>query len=75
MPVSPASFLGHGYCSSDSWFVRISTGMLNSNMDGPFYPNALGHLVTAKALCSAVCPTIATTAECEFTIQSADSKP
>jgi len=75
VPVNPASFQGHGYCSADPWFVSISSAASNFNLDGPFHPNAQGHLVTAKALFSAVCPTIATTAACQAPIPPDSNTP
>ena len=64
VPVSAASFLGHGYCSSDPWFVSITSAAWNSNLDGPFHPNVDGAKVSAKALEAASCPVIATAVDC-----------
>ncbi len=68
--VNPAAFTGHGYCSSDPWFVHINTSIWNFNLGGPFHANALGHQVSAAALFTAVCPTIATAAECQAPLPS-----
>jgi hypothetical protein len=48
-------FFGHGYCSSDPWFVGITESRLNSNPDGAFHPTVRGAHVTAVVTLEHLC--------------------
>ena len=63
--VNPDYFLGHGYCSSDSWFVRFISAVWQENKAGAFHPTKVGAAVTAKLVANASCPVLAGEDECK----------
>jgi len=64
VPVAPDYFLGHGYCATDSWFVTITSSIINLNKDGAFHPTEDGAAVTAKLVADDSCAWLVGKAEC-----------
>jgi len=58
-------FYGHGYCSSDSWFVSLATaGVFNWNLAGAFHPTARGAHVTGVFVLKGLCALLADRRAC-----------
>jgi GDSL-like Lipase/Acylhydrolase family len=49
-------FWGHGYCSSDPWFVPITYALANWNKAGSFHPTQRGAHVTGVQTLKSLCP-------------------
>jgi hypothetical protein len=52
-----ARFRRHGYCSVDSWLVRLhDTFLIQGDKFGVLHPNAAGHGAYAAAIADAIAP-------------------
>jgi YVTN family beta-propeller protein len=62
--VNPKYFLGHGYCSSDSYFVPVVKALVN-NRNGAFHANEAGAAVTARLVAYDSCSVVASPKDCD----------
>jgi hypothetical protein len=58
-------FSGHGYCSSDPWFVGVVNAKANGNLAGAFHPTERGAHVSGVLVLEEMCDLLGDTKACK----------